>query len=185
MNKLYLVETGFIAAFSTNIYLTDNIENAKKQVANLIKKFKEFYPDIQFIGNDLSCSTDILLVPKSQFRYWANPYIQTREIEISFEYNTNDTVFLAEHRIMSGFPLRLGDFEIEQKYPKIEEYIENISPKPISEGVGEREVFATKSDAEEYIAQANKEYRDNNDDDWFARVIPFKNEFPLHNIDNP
>ena len=178
MNKLYLVETGFIAAFSTNVYLTDNIENAKNQVANLIKKFKEFYPDIQFIGDDLSCSTDILLVPSNQYRYWANPYVQTREIEISFEYNSNDTVFLAEHRVMSGFPLG-----IEQKYPKIEEYMESISPRPISECVEPRNIFIAESDAEKYLIQESKRFSD--DDEYFSLITPFQNGLPVRNIDNP
>ena len=45
--------------------------------------------------------------------------------------------------------------------------------------------FDKQSDAEKYIEPENKKYRDNNDDDWFYRVVPFKIRIPLHNIDNP
>ena len=179
MNKLYLVETGFIGIYTIAIYLTDDLDDAKKQARILLKKFKEFYPDIQFINeDDWFYSTEDSLAPDTA--NLGSVYIQIREIKISFEYSKDNTLYLIEPcHVSFGFYL-----EMERKYPKIEKYLESISPKPLTENTY-YEIFDIKSDAEEYAAQANKKYRDNNDDDWFYRVTPFKIRIPIRNIDNP
>lgn len=180
MNKLYLVDTGFCGEFMVDIYLTNNIENAKKQVVNIIKKFKEFYPDIQFVSDDyISYSSD-----KGHYRY-GSLYIQIRTIEILFKYNSNDTVFLAEYCSPSvidfELPAYIKELPIEQQpleYPKIKEYFSQIALQPVS-GNSCHQVFATQSDAEQYLA------RFSNDDNSFVRITSFKNGFPVLNENKP
>lgn len=179
MNKLYLVETGFIGIYNIDIYLTDDLKDAKKQAKILLKKFQEFYPDIQFTNEDgWFYSTNDSLAPDTADL--GSVYIQIREMEIPCEYSKDNTLYLTEHCCVAfGFYTKM-----ERKYSKIEKYLESISPKPLTEHT-QCKIFDKQSDAEKYIEPENKKYRDNNDDDWFYRVVPFKIKIPLHNIDNP
>ena len=175
MNKLYLIETGFIGIYNVDIYLTDDLDDAKKQARILLKKFKEFYPNIQFINeDDWYYSTEDSLAPDTA--NLGSVYIQIREIEISFEYSKDNTLYLTENCCVAfGFYTKM-----KRKYPKIEKYLESISPKPLTEHT-QCKIFDTKSNAEKYIEPENKKHSDNNDR--FYRVTPFKIRIPIRNID--
>ena len=114
MNKLYLVETGFIGIYNIDIYLTDDLKDAKKQAKILLKKFQEFYPDIQFTNEDgWFYSTNDSLAPDTADL--GSVYIQIREMEIPCEYSKDNTLYLTEHCCVTfGFYTKM-----ERKYSKI------------------------------------------------------------------
>ena len=179
MSELYLVETGFCGEYMVDICLVDRMETAQTQAENLITQYQKFYPNIQFFDDDWSYSSD-----RGNYGY-GTVFIHIRPIETLFEYNTNNTIFLAEHCFPSvidfELPEHIKNLPAEQhppKYHKIKEYLAQKSLHPVATPSDHR-IFATQSEAKQYLTQFS------DDGYFFGRVTPFKKGVPVQNIDNP